>query len=257
MADREINLLGLTYLNQPMDTVAAGIIAAAKEKSDFRYVVTPNVAHVVELDRDPETLKPLFASAWLRLCDSRVLAAVSNILFGQPVEVVPGSDLTVELLERASHERMDVCVVGLSNADMAELRKRYPGIAFFHHNAPMGLRTSADARAECRAHIEAAHCELTLLATGMPQQEMIAYETFLAGNAKGIGACIGASLDFIIGKQTRAPRWMQRLGCEWLFRLMTDPKRLARRYLIDCPGIFAIALRFRSARALQGPTQRA
>jgi exopolysaccharide biosynthesis WecB/TagA/CpsF family protein len=50
--------------------------------------------------------------------------------------------------------------------------------------------------------------------------------------------CIGASIDFLTGKQRRAPVWVQKAGLEWLHRLLSDPRRLASRYLIECPRIF-------------------
>jgi exopolysaccharide biosynthesis WecB/TagA/CpsF family protein len=50
--------------------------------------------------------------------------------------------------------------------------------------------------------------------------------------------CIGASVDFLTGKQQRAPVWIQKAGFEWLHRLLSDPRRLASRYLLECPRIF-------------------
>jgi exopolysaccharide biosynthesis WecB/TagA/CpsF family protein len=56
--------------------------------------------------------------------------------------------------------------------------------------------------------------------------------------ARGLVLCVGASIDFVTGKQQRAPVWMQRLGIEWLYRLGQNPRRLARRYLIRSPRFF-------------------
>jgi exopolysaccharide biosynthesis WecB/TagA/CpsF family protein len=54
----------------------------------------------------------------------------------------------------------------------------------------------------------------------------------------GVGLCIGASIDFLTGKQRCAPVWLHKAGLEWLYRLLSDPQRLARRYLIECPRVF-------------------
>jgi N-acetylglucosaminyldiphosphoundecaprenol N-acetyl-beta-D-mannosaminyltransferase len=67
----------------------------------------------------------------------------------------------------------------------------------------------------------------------------------MAGRTRGLAICAGASLDFLIGKQVRAPRWMQALHIEWLHRLLSDPKRLAYRYLVRGPRIFPLLLRKR------------
>ena len=69
-----------------------------------------------------------------------------------------------------------------------------------------------------------------------------------AGDATGCGLCIGASLDFITGRQRRAPRVVQRLGLEWAHRLASQPGRLWRRYLVDGPKIFRLARRWHRER---------
>jgi exopolysaccharide biosynthesis WecB/TagA/CpsF family protein len=72
----------------------------------------------------------------------------------------------------------------------------------------------------------------------MPQQEILACQ--IAGNpqVRGVGLCVGAAIDFLTGKQRRAPVWIQKIGLEWFYRLLSDPRRLASRYLIECPRIF-------------------
>jgi exopolysaccharide biosynthesis WecB/TagA/CpsF family protein len=89
---------------------------------------------------------------------------------------------------------------------------------------------------------------LVFLAVGSPRQEALAAAIRATGCATGTGLCIGASLEFIAGAQRRAPVWMQRAGLEWLHRLGCDPKRLVRRYLMDCPAIVPLLLRERLAR---------
>ncbi len=74
---------------------------------------------------------------------------------------------------------------------------------------------------------------------------MLAAAIARTGRATGTGLCIGASLEFLAGARPRAPVWMQHAGLEWLFRLTTDPRRLARRYLLDCPAILTLLLRER------------
>ena len=58
------------------------------------------------------------------------------------------------------------------------------------------------------------------------------------GIARGMALCIGASVNFMTGVERRAPRWMQRIGAEWVYRLMHDPGRLAKRYLVRGPRVF-------------------
>src|SRR5206468_13039467 len=76
------------------------------------------------------------------------------------------------------------------------------------------------------------------------QQEMIAHEAGALSGASGVSLCVGAGLEFLTGDQKRAPRLIQRLGLEWAHRLATNPRRLARRYLIEGPAIFPIYVRW-------------
>lgn len=244
---QKVEFLGVLYNNEPKDMLVERLVARAKAKRPFEFLVTPNAVHVVSLDREPEVLGPPYDSAFMKICDSRILAAIARIIFGTKLEVVPGSDLTVALLAAANREGLSVCVVGNSAEDIEALDSLYPSAQFRHYDAPTGLRNSAAARQKCVDAIIEANCHFVLLAVGMPQQEMIAKQARDAGSAVGIGACIGASIDFLVGKQMRAPLFMQRMGLEWLFRLLSQPSRLWRRYLVESPRVFAVALRHRRA----------
>jgi exopolysaccharide biosynthesis WecB/TagA/CpsF family protein len=80
------------------------------------------------------------------------------------------------------------------------------------------------------------------LAVGSPQQEILAAAIAATRRATGVGLCIGASLEFLAGAARRAPRWVQHAGLEWLYRLGKEPRRLARRYLHDCPAVLPMLL---------------
>ncbi len=88
-----------------------------------------------------------------------------------------------------------------------------------------------------------------LLCVGCPAQELIAQELAALGCKSGIALCVGASIDFLTGKSVRAPRWLQKMGLEWAYRLAREPLRLWRRYIIESPKIFRI---FMAARATRG-----
>ena len=78
-------------------------------------------------------------------------------------------------------------------------------------------------------------------------KEMVAQAILERGDAQGVGLCVGASLEFLTGRVSRAPGWMQRARLEWLHRLASEPGRLGRRYLIEGPKILRIWLRWRNA----------
>jgi exopolysaccharide biosynthesis WecB/TagA/CpsF family protein len=107
---------------------------------------------------------------------------------------------------------------------------------------PMGFIKSDDEVQKCVDFVAKTQAPLVFFAVGMPQQEILARHIADHSQLRGIGLCIGASIDFLTGKQRRAPVWLQKIGLEWLHRLLSDPRRLASRYLIECPRIFYLIL---------------
>ena len=96
----------------------------------------------------------------------------------------------------------------------------------------------------CLRSIEAASpFRFCFLAIGSPQQEVIANKLRERGIARGLALCVGAAINYLTGSEQRAPLWMQKLGFEWLFRLLQHPRRLAYRYLVRGPRIFWVLLR--------------
>jgi exopolysaccharide biosynthesis WecB/TagA/CpsF family protein len=122
-----------------------------------------------------------------------------------------------------------------------ELAHRYGLRSIKHIEPPMGFIKDPEALDACLRFIEAqSPFRFCFLALGCPQQEVVARMLRARGIARGLTLCIGASINYLTKVERRAPRWMQHAGMEWLFRLLQDPRRLARRYLIRGPRIFAL-----------------
>jgi exopolysaccharide biosynthesis WecB/TagA/CpsF family protein len=103
----------------------------------------------------------------------------------------------------------------------------------------MGFIKDPEAVETCLRFIESeGPFRFCFLAVGCPQQEVIAQSLQERGTALGLALCVGASLNFLTGAEMRAPRWMQRAGLEWLHRLLQDPKRMTKRYLVRGPRFF-------------------
>lgn len=205
----------------------------------FAYVVTPNVDHIVQLETagDPD-LAAAYRDAALCLCDSRIVARLAR-WSGGDLPVVAGSDLTYDLLEHALPATC-VAVVGGNRALHLDLVERYPRFAWVFYEPPMGVRRNPAARRQIAEFIEQSAANVIFFAIGAPQSEIVCAEIRMRGRARGVALCIGASLEFLSGAKRRAPLWMQRASLEWLYRLMSEPRRLWRRYLVDGPRIFSI-----------------
>ncbi|WP_016745377.1 WecB/TagA/CpsF family glycosyltransferase [Rhizorhabdus wittichii] len=240
-----MDYLGLRFDQLDEDAVVARLRARTAD-APFAYLVTPNVDHVVRLSRLPDDAGEWRAyrrAGWL-LCDSRILALLASFR-GVRLPVVPGSDLTARLLRDVVEPGDRIALIGGQEGDLAILSGLRPDIAFVQHVPPMGLRDDPAARAAAARFAIDSGARFILIATGSPQQELIAAEMLDQPDARGTALCIGASIDFLVGREKRAPRWMRRLALEWLHRLLSDPARLWRRYLVEGPRILWLAWRFR------------
>jgi N-acetylglucosaminyldiphosphoundecaprenol N-acetyl-beta-D-mannosaminyltransferase len=215
---------------------ALNLVENSVTAKGFRYIVTPNVDHVVRLKENMEEYGDLYGSAWLCLCDSKVMSYLA-LVCRRRIEVVRGSDLSLMLIERMSRFT-PITVIGAEDHIINVLKRRYGFHNIAHYNPPMHFIADAKERAKCVNFVLKNPAHYVFFAVGSPQQEIIAHQVWKLNKAVGIGLCIGSSLRFIVGEERRAPRWIQHCGCEWLYRLCQDPHRLWRRYLVRCPRIF-------------------
>ncbi len=236
-----IRLLGLDFAD--LDTAqAAAWLAQRPCRAPFGYVVTPNADHLVRLRRSP-ALVSLYEQALLRLLDSRVVARLAMGLGLATPRVVPGSDLTTLILRRHLHAGERLTIIGLHPSHLLALIHKTGIAPPAHHNPPSGFERDPRALREAVDFALANPARFTLLAVGSPRQEILAAAIQATGKATGTGLCIGASLDFLSGAAARAPRWMQQAGLEWLHRLASNPRRMARRYLRSSPQILPLLIR--------------
>ena len=246
MPTDRIEFIDVAYDPLTFDQVVERL-AAVTSDSPYGYLVTPNVDHVVRLERSAQNLPQLrriYAEADLCVCDSRVLSRLARMQ-GLQLPVVPGSDLTQYLLDHVVRAGDRVAVVGGEASLLPALRAAYPQVEFVQHIPPMGLVRNPAARREAAAFIAAQRPRFSFIAVGSPQQELIAAETREQPGATGMALCIGAALEFATGQQARAPRLLRSLGLEWAHRLASAPRRMWRRYLVEGPRIFILAARWR------------
>ncbi len=223
------------------DALLADLAARLTAGAGFA-VATPNLDHVVKLRRDAA-----FRAAYAR--QTHVVADGNPIVWlqrlaGRPVDLVTGSDLIAPLMALAARLQVPVAFVGSRDAVLegaaARLTAAHPGLRIVAKIAPpYGFDPNSAAADACLDQMGASGARLCLLAFGAPKQEMLAARG--RDRLPGCGfVSIGAGLDFIAGAETRAPVWVRRLALEWLWRMVTDWRRLAGRYR-DCalvlPGL--------------------
>jgi exopolysaccharide biosynthesis WecB/TagA/CpsF family protein len=235
------------FLNSAFDKIgldtALRRITERDPASPFAFVVTPNVDHLVRLEHDT-VLATLYAQAWLTVCDSRVLELIGR-MSGERIDIAPGSDLTARLFDTAIDPAEPLTIIGGTKSVVDAVTARYGLKDVRWHEPPMGLRSNPEAVAECARFVAENPSRFVLVCVGSPQQEMIAEACLDRGDCTGVGLCVGASLDFLGGKARRAPVWIQRARLEWLHRLVQEPGRMWRRYLVEGPKVFLLWQRWR------------
>ena len=212
------------------------------------YVVTPNVDHIVQLERGGE-LCDIYQEADLILTDGKPLIWISK-LYGTPIkEKISGSDLFPLLCQRAAQKGYKMFFLGAAEGVAAKaaenLTAKYPGLQVVGtYSPPFGFEKNNDELVKIYDMIKNAQPHILVVGLGCPKQEKFIYNHRDALGVP-ISLGLGASLDFEAGNIKRAPKWMSDHGLEWLYRAVSEPKRLAKRYIVDAIEIAPIVWKYR------------
>jgi len=206
-------------------------------------VYTPNVDHVVKAESD-EAFRRAYDQVNLSLADGMPVVWAARFL-GCPLSGrVAGSDLVIPLIELAARRKWRVYLLGgapgVAEA-AARLLVEHFSVSVVGFDSPLIGPDGSDATGGSVGRARAARADLILVALGPPKQELwIHRATDALRPAVALG--IGAALDYLVGRLKRPPRWVSRAGLEWMFRLLQEPRRLWRRYLVEGPRFAPIVL---------------
>ena len=212
------------------------------------YVVTPNVDHIVKLETDQE-LQAAYANASLILTDGKPLLWIAK-WYGTPIkEKISGSDLFPLLCDMAAKKGYRMFFLGAAEGVAAKaaqsLSERYTGLQVVGtYSPPFGFEKDSVEMDKIKAMIQEAKPDILIVGLGCPKQEIFMYH-HCQELCVPVSFGLGASFDFEAGNVKRAPKWMANHGLEWLFRITQDPKRMAKRYLVDDRKIVGLALKYR------------
>jgi N-acetylglucosaminyldiphosphoundecaprenol N-acetyl-beta-D-mannosaminyltransferase len=207
-----------------------------------RYVVTPNVDHAVLL-RHHGGLRNAYQHASMVVADGAPLVAAARLL-GRPLRGrVAGSDLVPRMLEFASYadslrnRPLRVFLLGaapgVAQRAAIHIVRRYANVEVVGvHSPPLGFEHDDDANRLALEEVARHNPDLLVVGLGAPKQELWVHRHANEIHAR-VAICAGATIDFLAGDKRRSPRWMQRVGLEWLHRLASEPRRLASRYFRD------------------------
>ena len=241
MNHSRVNILGI-----PIDNI--GMYELLDELEQGGVVFTPNVDHLVKLQKDSE-FRCVYQDADYRVCDSQLVIYASHFL-GQPIrEKVSGSDLFPAFYHRYGNDpSIKIFLLGGMDGVGEKARQRINNkvgrdIVIESYSPPFGFEKDP---VECQKIIDlinSSGANVLAVGVGAPKQEKWIGRYRSSLNGVKIFFAIGATIDFEAGNLRRAPAWMSSAGLEWLYRLVMEPGRLWKRYLVEDLGFFALILR--------------
>ncbi|NOU35561.1 MAG: WecB/TagA/CpsF family glycosyltransferase [Kiritimatiellaceae bacterium] len=204
------------------------------------YIATANLDFIVQAQHDTE-LRNILREADLVIADGFPPVKLAPF-FGPPLkDRVTGSDITPMLAERAAKEGISIyglgAAEGVAMKAMAVLKGRYPNLKIAGAWSPQYAPLDKMDHAEILRRLAEARPDILFTAFGAPKQDKFNHMHVKHWNVP-VAIGVGGTLDFIAGVQTRAPVWVQKMQCEWLWRWGTDPKRLTKRYITNIGFMF-------------------
>ena len=230
---------------------AAGRVLDWAAEGSSRYVCAANVHMVMESHDDPAFQK-VVNGADLVTPDGVPLVWALKLLGVSDATRVYGPDLTLHVCELAAKRKVPIGLYGGTpeslHAFVAFLENRYPGIQIACTIAPPFRPLTPEEDKQYTDEIITAGVRILFVGIGCPKQEKWMAEH--KSRIKAVMLGVGAAFDFHTGRVRQAPSWMQRLGLEWLFRLLMEPKRLWKRYFKHNPRyVLLLARQLMSSRS--------
>jgi N-acetylglucosaminyldiphosphoundecaprenol N-acetyl-beta-D-mannosaminyltransferase len=231
-----VNVLGVGVSALDLGQAVA-IIEGWIERGERHYACVTGVHGVMESQRD-EALRAIHNAAGLVTPDGMPLVWLCRLRHPGRVDRVYGPDL---LLSYCARSAATGCrhffyggAPGVPEALAARLGARFPGLVIAGVYSPPFRQLALSEDEEIVRRINEAAPDIVWVGLSTPKQERWMHEHLGRLNAPALIG-IGAAFDFVSGRKRQAPRWMQRSGLEWTFRLASEPRRLWRRYLLNNP----------------------
>lgn len=237
---RQVRLFGIDIdaldMRGAVDVIATWLRA---DERMCRYVVTPNVDHVVKLDTQL-AFRDAYKGAALVLADGRPVVMASKMFNVALPGTVPGSDLVPAVFDRFESDAQDELTVfllgaapGVAERAASLMQAKWPRVKVVGVLSPsFGFERDPVECEQICGVVANSGADLLVLGLGAPKQELWVKKYANQLPVK-VALCVGATIDFLAGEKPRAPVWMRKFGVEWLHRMASEPRRLAGRYFRD------------------------
>ena len=215
-------------------------------------IFTPNVDHLMKLQKD-QSFYDIYHQADYLVCDSRIIQAVSGLVSPEKIkEQIAGSDLFPAYCyhHRNNTSAVKVFLLGGTETSVVQAQnnineKAGSNVVIGGYSPPFGFQNDEVENQKIIDMINASGATALAVGVGAPKQEKwIMNNTHLLPGVKVFFA-IGATIDFQAGNVKRSPKWITKIGMEWFYRMMQEPGRMVKRYLIDDLPFFYLLLKQR------------
>jgi N-acetylglucosaminyldiphosphoundecaprenol N-acetyl-beta-D-mannosaminyltransferase len=237
----DCRIFGVAFSQLTLQDIVQLVADPVPAGQGVRLIVTANTYHIVQLRRDAG-LRQAYKHAYIRTIDGAPVMIYAKLRHSTVPERVTGSDLVPPVLESM---RPGVCRLGFMapNAIIADRLRAWCLARGFAEDdllievPPFGFERDEAYSLALTQRITRAGITHLFIGVGCPKSE-IWTQTYRAQLGDAYVFAIGMALAFFVGEQRRAPAWMRRTGTEWFWRFMLEPRRLGRRYFVECLGFF-------------------
>lgn len=214
-----------------------------------KLVATPNVDHVVQVFLRPQ-LRRIFDASSLTLADGWPIVTMSRLYGPKLPERVPGSDLLPRLCQDFSHRSSPLRLfllggrAGVPQRAAEAISAQWPSAQVVGFASPeTGFEADEAVNRQLCEQINQSQADVLIVGLGFPKQEnwILSHKEQIR---VPVAMALGGTIDFLAGEQRRAPAWIQDIRMEWLHRLATNPRRLAKRYATDAVLFPWVCLRY-------------
>ena len=245
MTQTKIPFMGISIDNLDADEIVEHILKCVKQKKPV-HIVGVNVDQIVTVNKNIISNK-IFQEAELIFIDGKPIKLMRSLL-GRPIKRrITGPDLMEYICKKGANHKLRIFLLGAGPGVAKRcgevLEARYPGIIVTGtYSPPFGFENDLEELNKINSMLKNSDSDLLFVGMGSPKQDIFIYENKEKYNIP-VSFSMGAALDFIAGNVKRAPRWMINCGLEWLHRIIQNPKRLWRRYLITDMAIIPLFIK--------------
>ncbi len=232
---RVINFLGINIDNMTASEILDHVDECVKKRTPCQ-IVGVNVDQALRVIEDKYSYQ-IFDNAEIVFTDGKPIIWMAKWLKRPIVEKVSGPDLMLLLCERAAQKKYKIfllgCAEGVAANAAKKLEEMYPGLQCVGtYSPPFGFEKDSVEMEKIVTMLKESGADQLFVGMGSPKQDIFIYENMDKYQIP-VSYSMGAAIDFIGGSVKRAPKWMSDVGLEWFYRMLQNPKRLVKRYLVE------------------------